>query len=271
VQVEGKVALITGASSGIGLASARLLHDRGARVALVARSADRLAGIAGELGPEAAAFPCDVSRLEDLPGLVRDVIVHFGRLDILVNNAGVHHRGSMLRHTPADLAAMIQLNTAAPIALTRIAADHLPPGGCVVNVASLAGKVPVPGSALYSGSKAGLRFWALSAAEDLGERGIRMATVNPGPVDSGFLERDLENVTAMTFSQPMSTVEQVAAAVLACMESDRSPMEIDLPFASGKLATLSYVSRPLTRAVRPLLERRGQRAKEQFRARKGVD
>lgn len=260
-----RVVLITGASSGIGEATARLLSARGYQVALVARSADALETLAAELGESAWARRCDVSDLSALPGLVQDVVAHFGSLDVLVNNAGVHHRGSMLRHTPEQLAEMIAVNTAAPIALTRIAADVMPPGSVVVNVASLAGKLPVPGAATYSGSKAGLRFWALAAAEDLAPRGIRVASINPGPVDSGFLETDLDNVTPMTFSQPMSTVEQCAQAVLRAIETDVT--EIDLPYASGKLATLGYVSPPVRRVLRPLLEKRGARVKEQLRKR----
>lgn len=261
-----RVVLITGASSGIGEATARLLHARGYRVALVARSADALQRLADELGEGAFARPCDVGDVAALHGLVEDVVGHFGGLDVLVNNAGVHYRGSMLRHTPEQLAQMIAVNTAAPIALTRIAADRMPPGSVVVNVASLAGKLPVPGAATYSGSKAGVRFWALAAAEDLAERGIRIANVNPGPVDSGFFDDDLDNVTPMTLSQPMSTVDQCARAVLRAIETEVT--EIDLPFASGKLATLGYVSPPLRRLLRPLLEKRGARVKEDLKRRK---
>ena len=263
-----RTALITGSSSGIGLATARLLHERGYAVALVARSAQRLGEVADELG--ALALPADVSDVAALPDLVAAVIAEFGSLDVLVNNAGVHHRGSMLRHSPEQLAQMIAVNTAAPIALTRVAADVMQPGSVVVNVGSLAGKLPLAGAATYSGSKAGIRFWALAAAEDLAERGIRVATVNPGPVDSGFLEEDLENVTPMTFSQPMSTVQQCAEAVLRAIESDESPMEIVIPAASGRLATLGYVAPPLRRLLRPVLEKRGAKVKAELMRRKGL-
>lgn len=268
--IAGRVALVTGASSGIGLATARTLHARGARVALVARSIDRLNQIAGELGDSALALPGDVADVAFLHQAVQGVVAEFGGLDILVNNAGIHYRGSMLRHTPEELAQMIAVNTAGPIALTRIAADHMPPGSVVVNVASLAGKLPVPGAATYSGSKAGVRFWAMAAAEDLAERGIRIANVNPGPVDSGFFDADLDNVTPMTLSQPMSTVQQCADAVVRAIESDASPLEIDLPSASGKLATLGYLSPPLRRLLRPALEKRGAKVKEQLKRRKGL-
>ena len=220
------VALITGGSSGIGLATARLLRSRGYRVALVARSADRLNEVAADLN--ALALPCDVADIDALPDLVSATVDAYGSLDVLVNNAGVHYRGSMLRHTPQQLAQMVMVNTAAPIALTRAAAEVMQPGSVVVNVASLAGKLPLAGAATYSGSKAGVRFWAMAAAEDLAERGIRMATVNPGPVDTGFFDEDLEHVTPMTFSQPMSTVEQCAQAVLKAIEADVEALDAAL-------------------------------------------
>jgi short-subunit dehydrogenase len=270
VELKDRVALVTGASSGIGLATARLLHRHGMRVALVARTQAKLEQVAAELGDGAAAIPCDVSDLSRAGWLIEQVVARFGGLDVLVNNAGLHHRGDMLRHPAQALADMFVVNTVAPVVLTRVAADHIRPGGCVVNVASLAGKLGVPGSAVYSGSKAGLRIWALAAAEDLAPRKIRVSNVNPGPVDSGFFDADIHSVSALTFSQPMSTPEQCADAVLACIQSKRTAMEIDLPYASGKLATIGYLWPRLRRALQPLLERHGARAKAAFIRRRGL-
>src|SRR5262249_26892654 len=155
-EIAGKVALITGASSGIGLAVARALVAEGGRVALVARTASKLEEIARELGPErAAAFPCDVGNLQAVKELPAAVVTRFGGLDILVNNAGLNHRGSILEQTPEKLAEVITVNLTAPIFLTRACAELLRPGGAVVNVASLAGMVPVEHEAAYSASKAG--------------------------------------------------------------------------------------------------------------------
>jgi short-subunit dehydrogenase len=270
MQISGSVSIVTGASSGIGLAVARALVQAGGRVALVARTAAKLEEVAQALGERAAAFPLDVMDFARLAELPRQVIERFGRLDVVVNNAGLHHRGDMFRHAPGQLADMFAVNLVAPVVLTRVAAEHMRAGGVIVNVASLAGKLGVPGSAVYSGTKAGLRFWALAAAEDLGRRGLRIANVNPGPVDTGFFDGDIENVTDLTFSQPMVSAERVAEAVLACIRGDATGVEVDLPYASGKLATLGYLAPGVGRLLRPLLERRGARAKRKFMARKGL-
>jgi hypothetical protein len=268
--LQGKVAIVTGASSGIGLAVARMLARAGVRVALVARSRDKLVAAAEALGSGAAAYPLDVMDLPALTALPGRVADELGGLDIVVNNAGLHHRGDMLRHAPQQLADMFTVNLVAPVVLTRAAADHLRPGGVVVNVASLAGKLGVPGSAVYSGTKAGLRFWALAAAEDLGRRQIRIANVNPGPVDTGFFDADIEHVSDLTFSQPMRSAEQVAQAVIDCVRGDATGVEVDLPYLSGKLSTLGYLSPRLARLLRPVLERRGAANKRRFIARRGL-
>ena len=270
MDLRDHVAIVTGASSGIGLAVARMLIAGGCHVAMVARGVDRLHRVCKQLGARAHAFPLDVGDLRAVTALPDAVIERLGRVDIVINNAGLHHRGDMLRHRPQQLADMFMVNLVAPVVLTRVVADLMPPGGVVVNVASLAGKLGVPGSAVYSGTKAGLRFWALAAAEDLGRRGIRVANVNPGPVDTGFFDDDFEHVSDLTFSQPMCSPEQVAAIVLDCVRSDETGLDVDVPYFSGKLSTLGYLAPGIGRLLRPLLERRGAAAKRRYLAKRGL-
>ncbi len=270
MDLRDHVAIVTGASSGIGLAVARMLIAGGCQVAMVARGAERLHRVCAELGPCAVAFPLDVGDLRALTALPDEVIRRLGRLDIVVNNAGLHHRGDMLRHRPQQLADMFMVNLVAPVVLTRVVADLMAPGGVIVNVASLAGKLGVPGSAVYSGTKAGLRFWALAAADDLGRRGIRICNVNPGPVDTGFFDDDFEHVTDLTFSQPMCSSEQVAAIVMDCVRSEQTGLDIDIPYLSGKLSTLGYLAPGIGRLLRPLLERKGAAAKKRYLAKRGL-
>jgi short-subunit dehydrogenase len=264
---DGKIAIVTGASSGIGLSVARKLVREGAKVALVARTKETLERIARELGEgKAAAFPCDVKDLEALRKLPALVAERFGGLDILVNNAGLNHRGPLTRHTPDELADIITTNLTAPIFLTRVALDHLRPGGAVVQIASLAGMVPVPGEASYSASKAGIRAFARAISEELAAAGLHSGIVSPGPVDTGFFA-DIEDVPALVFSQKMSTADEIADAVLTCIRTRAT--EIAVPAASGYLATAAYVLPKLATGLRPLLERKGAKAKRAYMAKKG--
>src|SRR5882724_5282994 len=143
VDLAGKVALVTGASSGIGLSVAEKLVAAGARVALVARRKDTLDAHVERLGPNAHAFPLDVTDFDALAALPDRVVSHFGRLDILINNAGLNHRGPILRHSARQLVDVITTNLTAPVALTRAAVEKIQPGGAIINVASLAGMIPV--------------------------------------------------------------------------------------------------------------------------------
>jgi short-subunit dehydrogenase len=265
-ELEGKVAIVTGASSGIGLAVARRLVAEGASVALVARTKSKLDEAVRELGDRAAAYPLDVKDTAALGSLPQQVAERFGGLDILVNNAGLNHRGSVLSHSASDLADIITTNLTAPIFLTRVAIPLIRPGGFIVNVASLAGMVPVPHEATYSASKAGLRAFTRSLDDELGARGLTACLVSPGPVDTGFVA-DAEHVPDLVFSQPMRSAEEVADAVLECLRT--GTREIALPRLSGTLATVGYLFPAVARGLRPLLERRGAANKRAYLARKG--
>jgi hypothetical protein len=266
IQWKDAVAIVTGASSGIGLAVARAMVARGARVALVARTKATLERVARDLGADRAeSFPLDVTDHAGLAALPGRVVARFGRLDVLVNNAGVNHRGGVCERTGDELASILDTNLVAPVLLTRAALEHLGAGGAVVNVASLAGKVPVPHEATYSASKAGLRAFSRALGIELGARGVHVAVVNPGPVDTGFFG-DVATVPDLVFSQPMSTAEQVADGVMAAIDGRLT--EVDVPSVSGKLATLGYLSPRFFAALRPVLEKRGAKNKATYMARR---
>ncbi len=264
-----RVALVTGASSGIGLEVAKQLHARGAKVALVARSQDKLEAAVTALGGDAraAAFALDVTSHTALLALPAAVAKRFGRLDIVINNAGAHHRGAVRDRSVDELVQMVETNLTAPILLTRAALECLQEDGVVVNVASLAGKVPVPNAATYSATKFGLRAFGRALGLELHQAGsrVRITTVCPGPVDTGFFGEDLSRVANLVFSQPMSTVSEVAAAILRVIE-DPTVDELDVPGPSGALATLGYLSPRLYSVLRPVMERVGARNKRKYEA-----
>jgi short-subunit dehydrogenase len=191
----------------------------------------------------------------------------FGGIDVLVNNAGANHRGAVEGRTAAELAQIVAINLTAPILLTRAALPHLRlrGAGTIVNVASLAGRVPLPHEATYSATKFGLRAFSFSLAEELAGSTIRVSVVSPGPVDTGFIMNDLDHVPDLVFSQPMRTAEEVAAMVLdsaADGRRERTPSR-----ASSVMTTLGYLLPSLRSSLMPMLERRGRAAKETFRKR----
>jgi len=148
----------------------------------------------------------------------------------------------------------------------RLALPHIRDagGGAIINVASLAGRTPVPGSAAYSASKFGLRAFTFSLAEEIRDAGIKLAVVSPGPISTQFILADIDKTSDLTFSQPMSTAEEVAQAILdLCGNKQR---ELAMPAISGILTTVSYLMPWLGRALRPMLERKGARVKKELKA-----
>jgi short-subunit dehydrogenase len=264
-----RTAVITGASAGIGLACARRFAEAGANVVLVARGAAELERARTEiarLGP-ALAIAVDVAAPDGPERIVGGALQQFGAIHVLVNNAGRHARGPFVDQTEADLAAMVDVNLRAPILLTRRALPHLVATGrgAIVNVASLAGKVPVVGSVVYSSTKFGLRGFSLALADELRGTGVTVSCVSPGPVDTQFIMAELDTVSDLTMSQPLVTADDVAGLVVACA-LDGKPERVT-PRLSGALATAGYLAPALRRALRPMLERRGRRNKQKLRER----
>lgn len=264
MELHRKVALVTGGSSGVGLALARALVARGARVVLVARNQGSLQKAVTELGSEnAASVSIDVADRDALCALPRTIVETYGRLDLLINNAGVNHRGALAERENAEVLQILEVNLLAPVLLTHAALPYLGRGAAVINVASLAGKIPVPHEATYSASKAGLRAFSRALEAELSERGVRVLSVCPGPVDTGFLA-DLDHVPNLVFSQPMSSPTQVAEAALRAL--DGGAQEVDVPSLSGRFATLGYLFPTLMNVMRPALERRGARNRRRYAA-----
>jgi short-subunit dehydrogenase len=268
---ENQSVLVTGASSGVGEAAARMFASEGARVVLVARTAAALDKVAKDIGERAVAIPTDVADSEQIAALVDRVLHDVGDLHVLVNNAGFNHRGDLEGTESAALAHVIDVNLKAPILLSRAFLPHFlqHPKSAIVNVASIAGQVPLPGEATYSATKFGLRGFSMALAEELHDTNVSVSIVSPGPIDTGFLTNDIDTVPDLVFSQPMSTAEEVAAAILDCAHDGK--LERTLPRLSGTLATAGYLFPDLPRYLRPLLDRQGRAAKEKFRRERAKD
>lgn len=261
--LTGRRALVTGASSGVGEAVARQLAAAGAGVVIAARRAERLEALANEIG--AIACPADVATPTACVALVETAAEALGGLDILVNNAGAHQRGDFATQSPDNLAMMVDVNLRAPVVLSRAALDHMRVAerAAIVNVGSVAGRMPVPGSATYSATKAGLRTLSYALAEECRGTGVKVSVVSPGPIATDFILSDIDAVTDLTFSQPMSTPEQIADLVLACIADGRT--ERTRPASTRLMTTLGSLFPALPRALRPALAARGRRNKARYR------
>jgi len=182
--LSGKAALVTGGGSGIGLACARALARRGARVAVAGRTAARLDAAAADLGGEALAIPADVSDADAAAGAVAATVERFGRLDVLVNNAGIGGRGRVADLDPADFDRVLATNLRGPFLCARAAWPHLAAtgDGWVFNVASFAGKKGMAGAGAYCASKFGLLGLSEAMSEEGQADGIRAAALCPGYV-----------------------------------------------------------------------------------------
>ena len=265
---KDRTVIITGGSEGVGAATARLFAEAGANLMLVARGKKNLETIADELRDKTKVeiFAADVSDADACVDVFKKAQFEFGRVDILINNAGWHSRGNVDAVDVADLGKMVDVNLRAPIVLTRIALPYLKDAdqAAVINVGSLAGRTPVPGSATYASTKAGLRSFTIALAEELRGSNIKVALVSPGPIDTAFIMADIDATADITFSQPMSTAEEVAQNILdLCGNNIR---EVSMPALSGFLTTVSYLFPWVSRKMRPALERKGQRVKKGLKA-----
>jgi short-subunit dehydrogenase len=269
--LKGRTIIITGASAGVGEATAKLCVAEGANVVLAARNAEALSLVAQTLGKQAVAVVTDVARAEDCLTLIQAAHSAFGRIDALVNNAGCNHRGTVEKVALADIEQVIEVNLKAPMRLSKLVLPFLLANGqgAIVNVASLAGRVPLDHEAAYSASKFGLRGFTFALAEELRGSGITVSVVSPGPIETGFILDDIDSVPDIVFSQPMSTATEVARAIIASLMDGKR--ERVMNFTSGVLSHLAYFAPALRNALRPRLDAKGRRAKAKYFARKPHD
>lgn len=265
---DEKTVVITGGSEGVGAAAARQFAAAGANVVLVARTRKNLDAVAEELHGQAQilTIAMDVTDADACANMLKKARFEFGGVHVLVNNAGYHARGPVESIDADGLGRMIDVNLRAPIVLTRLALPIIREsgGGAIINVASLAGCTPIPGAAAYSASKFGLRAFTFALGGELEEGKVKVAVVSPGPISTGFILDDIDSVEDITFSQPMSTPEQVAAEILKLCSNDRR--ERAMPPASGWLATVAYLFPALRRLLLPVFERKGRETKRKIKA-----
>ena len=213
--LDGKKAIVTGASSGIGAATARALLNDGARVAVGARRVARL----GDLGDGFVALELDVGDAESSASFVKSAVHRLGGLDILVNNAGMAlGRDPFDESREEDEEAVLETNVHGVIRMTRLCLPELADGGHIVNIGSIAGRQAYERAALYVATKFAVRGFTYALREDLLGRPIRVTTVDPGLVQTDFSRvryRGDEETAAKVYEgvEPL-TPEDIAACVV---------------------------------------------------------
>lgn len=183
--LSGKVALVTGASSGIGEATALSLAQAGATVAISARRADRLAGLVAKIeavGGKALALPGDMTVEAEAIKAVEDTVAQLGRIDILINSAGVMQAGGIENCNLDEYRRVFDINLFATLYCSKAAVEHMlsQGGGDIVNISSLAGRKGGPMTSAYSASKHALNSMTDAMRQELGNRNIRVAILMPG-------------------------------------------------------------------------------------------
>ena len=230
--IDGKVIIVTGASGGIGLATARLLGARGAQVVLAARNEPALQAAAAEISGS-LAVKTDMRQAESIRALVESTLEHFGRVDCLVNNAGQDFNAPVEAIELGDFRSILELNLIGPLEAMQavIPLMRRQGSGAIVNVSSGTTKMVLTGSAGYSASKAALNHLSLVAREELASDGIAVSLIYPY-ITATALEKNAigadENSSAGPPSNlpPADPPEKVAAAILSLIESGQAELNL---------------------------------------------
>lgn len=191
--VAGRVALVTGASQGIGRACALALAEGGAAVALMARNEEKLAAVAKEIhakGGQAAPFRMDVANEDEVKAAVKAALQRFGKIEILVNNAGVTKDTLLVRMKRADWESVIQTNLSGAFFCTQAAVGAMlkQRWGRIINISSVFGQTGQAGQANYVASKAGLIGFTMAMAREVASRNITVNAVAPGYIETAMTE-----------------------------------------------------------------------------------
>ena len=219
----GRVVLVTGASSGIGAATARLLAARGDTVALVARRADRLDAVLADCrvhGPASRSWVADLSDPEAAGALAVEIWDAYGGLDVVVNNAGMPMRRPVGRLTLDEARRVMALNYFSPLAIClAVLPRMLERGGVIVNVSSLGGRLGVMTESAYSASKFALAGWSESMVVDLDGTGVSVKLIIPGAIDTEIWDQPVND--APLYDGPKEPPETIAAGIADAIDNDQ--------------------------------------------------
>jgi NAD(P)-dependent dehydrogenase (short-subunit alcohol dehydrogenase family) len=232
-KLAGQACVITGATSGIGLATARLFRAHGARLAIMARDRQAVDAAAAELGPHAVAVTGDVARVADLTALMRAANDAYGGIDVVVANAGIGRFAPLEAVTEDDFDALCAVHLRGTFFTVQAALPYLRPGAAVVLISSAGAQRGFPTTSVYNAVKAGVRSLGRTFAAELAPRGIRINTVSPGLTETPMVTGDpglppehrdeaARQQLALIPLRRLGRPEEIAATILFLASDDAS-------------------------------------------------
>jgi short-subunit dehydrogenase len=240
--LKGKVAVVTGASSGIGEAASRELASRGAAVVLAARAAEKLESLQREIsasGGRALGVRTDVSERASVEAMVGKTVEVFGSVDILVNNAGLGLSGRVAELRREDLQHVFEVNTIGPLNCIQAALPHMRRGGRIINVSSVVGRRSVPKVGGYCATKFALNALSDALRVEIAERGITVTSVYPGTTRTAFRENSRRTGDEKRGWRPKGvTPERVASKIAAAAEKGPRDVYVSLADRVYVMATI---------------------------------
>ncbi len=231
MQIQNSIIIVTGASAGIGRATAVSLAKLGANLTITARRQERLELLAAELSANAGhslAIPGDIGDPAFAHEIVERTVAEFGRVDVLINNAGVGHKSELAAMSPADAQTIWNVNVVGLLAASQAALPHMRQQGYgqIINVSSIVGQRPLPFSGVYCASKTAVNFLSRSLRMELRGTGITVTLVYPGLTATEFAEAKLGTPGGNRFGLRGVPPERVAAKIAAAITKNQSEVYV---------------------------------------------
>lgn len=224
------MAVVTGASSGIGAATARELAARGASVVLASRAVDRLEALRREISAPVLVVETDVSDRDSVEAMIWRAVGEFGSLDVLVNNAGLGLSGRISEVRAEDLRHVFEVNTVGPLNCIQAALPHMGEGGRVINISSVVGKRAIPKVGAYCATKSALDALSDALRVEVAAKGITVTSVYPGTTRTSFRENSRRTRDEKRGWRPKGvTPDKVARRIAAAAEKGSRDVYVTLP------------------------------------------